>query len=140
MKKILVFVLIALVGIALGVGGTVGAQLFFFKKTNTVAKAAPKKDGPVVSVGDMTVNLNGGFLKVNIDLEATDAKAATDIKNKLSFIQDRINTVLYNRPIQDVQTADGLAKLKQDLLTQLNQVTNNEIRDVLFISIVYQEG
>ena len=139
MKKILVFIIIALVGVAVGVGATVGVQALFFKNTKTAATPAPKKAGPIVSVGEFTVNLQGGFLKVNVDVEATDAKAAEELKTKQSFLRDRVNTVLFNRPISDVKSADGLEKLKKELATKLNEIADNKIQEVLFKDFVYQE-
>ena len=137
-KKLMVPILIVVVGIVLGTGGTLAAQKLFFK-SSAPAQAAPKPDGPLVSIGDFTVNLQGGsYLKTTITLEGTNAKSAAIITGKEAFLQDRVNTVLSGKSLADVETQAGRLKLRQELLAQLNQVADNNIQDVLFVSFVYQ--
>ena len=139
-KKSLITMIIALVlGIGLGVGGLIGAQKFIFKSTPTAAAKVQPQPGPLISLGDFTVNLQGGaYLKTSITVEVTDAKAETSVKAEVPFLQDRVNTVLSNKSLTDVQTQAAREKLRQDLIKQLNQVADNQITDVLFLSMVYQ--
>ncbi|TGE32618.1 flagellar basal body-associated FliL family protein [Desulfosporosinus sp. Sb-LF] len=141
-RKSLVFMIIALVlGVALGVGGTIGAQKFIFKSSTQSATAAStaKKAGPLLPVGEFTVNLQGGsFLKTTITVEVTDAKAEVLLKEEVAFLKDRVNTVLANKSITDVQTTAAREKLREELIKQLNEVADNKIKDVLFLSLVYQ--
>ncbi|MDQ7096231.1 flagellar basal body-associated FliL family protein [Desulfosporosinus sp. PR] len=141
-KKSLIFtILVLLVGTAIGVGGTVGVQKFFFKSTGSKVSAASaaQKDGPLLPLGEFTVNLQGGaFLKTSLTVEVTDAKAETQLKNEDAFLKDRVNTVLANKSLADVQTAAAREKLREELIKQLNEVANNQIDDVLFVSLVYQ--
>jgi flagellar FliL protein len=139
-KKSLITMIIALLlGIGLGVGGLIGAQKFIFKSTPTAAVKVQTQPGPLISLGDFTVNLQGGaYLKTSITVEVTDAKAETSVKAEVPFLQDRVNTVLSNKSLTDVQTQAAREKLRQDLIKQLNQVADNQITDVLFLSMVYQ--
>lgn len=138
-KSILLIILAAFLGIGLGVGGTLGVQKFFFADEAAAAeKSAPKKEGPVISVGEFTVNLQGGaFLKASIAVEGVDAKSQETITAKDAFIKDRINTVLSSKSLKDMQPAVR-ENLKSELMAQLNEVTGNKIQNVLFLSFIYQ--
>lgn len=138
-KTILLITLAVFLGSGLGVGGTLGVQKFFLNDgTTTEQKVAPKKEGPVITVGEFTVNLQGGaFLKTSIAVEAIDTKSEETLKAKDAFIKDRINTVLSSKSLSDMQPTMR-EKLKAELLAQLNEVTGNKIQNVLFLSFMYQ--
>lgn len=141
LKKILMIILIVVVGVGLGVGGTLAVQKFIFKNTAQAAAAQvkPKQDGPLISIGEFMVNLQGGaYLKTSITIEGTDAKAEASLKAKDAFLKDRVNTVLSNKTMADISTPAAREKLRQELLTQLNQVADNKIQNVLFVSFIYQ--
>jgi len=141
-RKFLIFIILALLGgVTLGVGGTIGAQKFIFKTSDqTVPTAtAPKKGGAYLPIGEFTVNLQGGsFLKTTITVEVTDAKTEALLKEEDALLKDRVNTVLAGKSLADVQTPAAREKLREELIHQLNEVANNKITDVLFLSLVYQ--
>lgn len=141
-KKSLLFIILAIVlGVGLGVGGTLGAQKFIFKSSsqNAPAATAAKTPGPLLPLGEFTVNLQGGaFLKTSITVEVADMKAETQYKTEDAFLKDRVNMVLANKSLADVQTPAAREKLRKELIKQLNEVANNKIQDVLFVSLVYQ--
>lgn len=135
-KAIIFIILAAFLGSALGVGGTLGAQKLFLDKGAT--KAAVKQEGPVIPVGEFTVNLQGGaFLKASIAVEGIDIKSEVTLKAKDPFIKDRINTVLSSKSLNDMQPAVR-EKLKNELIAQLNEVAGNKIQNILFLSFMYQ--
>jgi flagellar protein FliL len=139
-KTILLIVLTVFLGVAVGVGGTIGVQKLFLDDKSVTAepKSTPKKEGPVVPVGEFTVNLQGGaFLKTSIAVEGIDTKSQETLVAKDAFIKDRINTVLSSKSMQDMQP-NVREKLKTELIAQLNDVTGNKIQNVLFLSFVYQ--
>lgn len=139
MKKLLKTLVFVLIGIVIGVGGTLGFQSIFSKTAATKTVAAPQKDGPLVSIGDFMVNLQtGGFLKTTITVEGVDAKAEQVLKDKSAFMIDRVNMVLSSQSISGLQTPQGKEKLRQELIKNLNEVTGNEVQDVLFVSFIYQ--
>jgi len=141
-RKSLIFMIIAfLLGVGLGVGGTIGAQKYIFKAAaqKTATASVQKKAGVLLPIGEFTVNLQGGnFLKTTITVEVTDAKAEALLKVQDAFLKDRVNTVLANKSLADVQTPAALEKLRQELIKKLNEVADNKITDVLFLSLVYQ--
>ena len=143
-RKSLIFMILALLlGLVLGVGGTVGTQKFIFKtpvqSTTSVNVSHTKKVGVLLPIGEFTVNLQGGsFLKTTITVEVTDAKSEVLLKEADAFLKDRVNTVLSNKSLADVQSSAGREKLREDLIKKLNEVADNKITDVLFLSFVYQ--
>ena len=139
-KTVLLILLALILGIGLGIGGTIGAQKVFFKSTaNAEPKAAKKEPGPLVPIGEFTVNLQGGaYLKTSITVEGVDAKSEQFLKAKDAFMKDRVNTVLSNKSLADVQTPAAREKLRQELIAKLNEVADNKVQNVLFLSFVYQ--
>lgn len=143
MKKSLIFIILALVlGGALGIGGTMGAQKFIFKSSEGSSAAEvikAKKTGPLLPVGEFTVNLQGGsFLKTTITVQVVDDKAAEQLKEEDAFLKDRVITVLSSKSLSDVQNPEVREKLRKELIDKLNEVAENKIIDVLFLSFVYQ--
>lgn len=135
-KSILFMILAIILGASLGVGGTIGIQKVFF--TGETSNVMAKKEGPVVPVGEFTVNLKGGaFLKATIAVEGVNTKSEETLVAKDAFIKDRINTVLSSKALGDMQP-ETREKLKTELMAQLNEVTGNQIQNVLFLSFVYQ--
>lgn len=135
-KAILFMILAIILGASLGVGGTIGIQKVFLAEETP--KVTPKKEGPVVPVGEFTVNLKGGaFLKTTIAVEGINTKSEETLVAKDAFIKDRINTVLSSKALSDMQP-EVREKLKTELMAQLNEVTGNQVQNVLFLSFVYQ--
>lgn len=137
LKSILAKILPPILGLAIGVGGTLGVQILFFPKTATQTQVVVQ-DGPVVEIGEFTVNLQGGsFLKAQIAVEGAGKKADVDIQAKIDFIKDRINTVLSSKSLKDMQPQNR-DQLKKELISELNEVTGNKIQDILFLTFIYQ--
>ena len=137
-KSLIFTILIVLLGAILGVGGTIGAQKYIFKTPahNAGSASVPKKAGVLLPIGEFTVNLQGGaFLKTTITVEVIDAKSEVLLKEKDAFLKDRVNTVLANKSLTEVQARE---KLREELIKKLNEVADNKITDVLFLSLVYQ--
>ena len=143
LKARMPMILALLVGVLLGVGGTMGVQTIVLpaltKSTEAVDVQQEKPVGPLVDIGEFTVNLQGGsFLKTTLTVEGTDEKADVLLKSKVAFLKDRVNTVLSNKSLVDVQTPVAREKLRKELISSLNEVADNKITDVLFLSMVYQ--
>lgn len=136
-KFIIAIFLAGFLGSMIGVIGTISAQAIFFPK-DSGGNVIVKEEGPIVPIGEFTLNLQGGsFLKTNISVEGMNEKSAEVIQNKDAVIKDRINTVLSSKSIQDMQP-EVREKLKKELIDQLNEVTNNNVQDIFFLSFVYQ--
>lgn len=145
MRKTILVILMLILGIALGTGGTVIVEKVFLNGSSASAAGGDqaqtqvKKDGPLVSIGEFTVNLQGGsLLRTSITVEGVDAKAESVINAKTDFMKDRVNLVLGSKSLSDVVTPAGREKLRSDLLAQLNEIAGNRIQQVLFITFVYQ--
>ncbi len=138
-KLIIAIFLAGFLGSTIGVVGTLGAQKLFFSDSPTGQAAVIKKEeGPVISVGEFTVNLQGGaFLKTSIALEGMNEKSEAVLTAKDAFIKDRINTVLSSKTLKDMQP-EVREDLKHELITQLNEVTGNQVQGIFFLSFVYQ--
>lgn len=141
-RKSLIFMIAALVlGLVLGVGGTIGVQKFILKTPaqSTATASSSQPTGVLLPLGDFTVNLQGGaFLKTTITVEVTDAKAEALLKGEDAYLKDRVNTVLSGKSLADVQTPAAREKLKAEMVKSLNEVADNKIMDVLFVALVYQ--
>jgi flagellar FliL protein len=134
-------ILAVVLGVGLGVGGTYGVQKYIIKAPvqSTATTSVPKKAGVLLPIGEFTVNLQGGsFLKTTITVEVIDEKSEIHLKERDAFLKDRVNSVLVNKSLTDVQTHAAREKLREELLKKLNEVADNKITDVLFLSLVYQ--
>ena len=137
-KQIIAIFLAGFLGSTIGVVGTLGAQRVFFSENPGGQVAIEKKEGPVISVGEYTVNLRGGsFLKTAIAIEGMNEKSEEIILAKDAFIKDRINTVLSSKSLKDMEP-EVREDLKYELITQLNEVTGNQVQSIFFLSFVYQ--
>jgi flagellar FliL protein len=77
------------------------------------------------------------MVKAEITIEGVNEKSEEKILAKEIFLRDRIITVLGSKGVTDVKSVEGRDKLKHELVTQLNEICNNEIKDVLFKSFIY---
>ncbi|MCB8814131.1 flagellar basal body-associated FliL family protein [Desulfosporosinus shakirovi] len=141
-KSLVITIVAVLLSLGLGVGGTLGTQKYIFKTFDDSEKShvkSSRKSGPLLPIGEFTVNLQGGsFLKTNITVQVIDEKAEVSLKEEDAFLKDRVNTVLSNKSLNDVQTPAARERLREELVNQLNEVADDNITDVLFISMVYQ--
>ncbi|HWQ89475.1 MAG TPA: flagellar basal body-associated FliL family protein [Desulfitobacteriaceae bacterium] len=150
-KTLFLVIIVFILGIGAGIGGTMAAQKYLFKNSPAEGNAeavksrmvqsgtAADNDGPLVPIGEFTFNLQGGsFLKTAITVEGVNSKSEEFLKSKLAFLKDAINVVLSDKSLADIQTPEAREKLRQDLLFKLNTVTDNKVANVLFESFVYQ--
>lgn len=140
-KSLVITIVAVLLSLGLGVGGTLGAQKYIFKTDDSEKShvKSSKKSGPLLPIGEFTVNLQGGsFLKTTITVQVIDEKAEVSLKEEDAFLKDRVNTVLSNKSLNDVQTPAARERLREELVNQLNEVADDNITDVLFIYMVYQ--
>ncbi|MEI6501260.1 MAG: flagellar basal body-associated FliL family protein [Armatimonadota bacterium] len=122
-------------------------------------KAADKTkeggDGAVVDLGEFLVNLEGGtesrFLRAEVSVRLSglptaekkgEGGAASVEKlpaSDLAVARDCVNTVLSSGVFQQLRTAPGREKLKQDVLAKLQKsLVKYDVQDVLFTSFVMQ--
>jgi flagellar FliL protein len=138
-RKFFAVVGILVIGMGLGAGSMVLKERFFPTGQVQFDKEKKHKEiGPLIEMEEIFVNLDrGGFIKTEITLEGVNSKSKEKIQAQEVFLRDRIIMVLGSKGLQDVQT-DGREKLKKELLTELNKICHDEIKDVLFKNFVYQ--
>jgi len=136
-KKSMIFVVLAIIiGAGVGIAGYMGAQNFFPGQSDS--KVSTSKKGPTMSLGEFTVNLQGGYMaRVGVTIEVINAKALVQVKEREPFLKDKANLVLSDRPVKDYQGMEAKIKLKEELLAGLNQVADGNVADVLFDTILY---
>ena len=93
-------------------------------------------------LGELTTNLASGgekkYVKVNIVFELNDKSLEKEIKEKLPVLSDRI-IVLLNSKKSDDLSAENRAKLKNEILSNLNTVlTTGKLEDIYFSDLVMQ--
>lgn len=130
-----VIIIVVLLVIVLGAGGFIAKQKFFPANQEKVVEEIV---GPLVDLKSFMVNLNdGGMLKAEITIEGMNAKSEEKLIEKEIFFRDRINSVIASKGINDVSTNEGREILRKELITELNKICPDEVKDVLFSSFLY---
>jgi len=98
--------------------------------------------GPLFQLGEITTNLASGgekkYVKVNIVFEMSDKSLEKEINEKLPVINDRIILLLNSKKSDDL-TAENRAKLKSEILNNLNAVlSTGKLEDIYFSDLVMQ--
>lgn len=139
-SKSIVVVVAFILGLVVGVGLATAEMIWLpdgFKAAGEVQED-PNKTGPLIELGEFTVNLSGGgVLKTEITLEGLNESSSEIIQEKQTFLTDRTISVLSCQKIPTVAQLEGKEKIKSELLAQLNELCNNEIKEVLFTSYIY---
>jgi flagellar FliL protein len=129
--KIVGAVVIALVG-----------YKFFLAPKPTVAKAAdaPPKEGAVVALPDLTLNLQDGkYLRVGVGLILEAGTSAESMKEELPKASDVIVSDLSNQTYANLMKIDERNKVKDDLSKKVRaEFDNKKVVRVIFSSFVMQ--
>ena len=143
--------LIIIIAVIIAAGA--GAGVWFMRRT---ASAAQSKDlapaatqiKSVLHLDNFIVNILGtdgsdGYLRVGIDLglgkEMKEGEGQTQGPPFTPKLRDAILNVLAARQMDDLLTADGKEKLKQDLLRTITEkVPEIDCRDVYFTEFLVQ--
>lgn len=119
-KKIIAAVVIAVVGY----------KFFLAPKPAAKAEGAPKKEGAVVALPELTLNLaNGKYLRVGIALvyweghggDGGGEGASAGADKEASIASDVAVTVLSARSYDDLKTTEGKNAAKEEITKNLNQ-------------------
>ncbi|WP_457560161.1 flagellar basal body-associated protein FliL [Caminibacter sp.] len=99
--------------------------------------------GPIYPLDQFIVNLVSNnadrYLKCKIDLELDSPDLQKEIDKKLPAIRDAIIQILSSKTVEEIQTAKGKEKLKEEIKRKLNEMlTTGEIRHVYFTEFVIQ--
>jgi len=153
-SKLLLIVIIVLLLVLLIVGGVVAYFLLSGDEQQTdqaepqkVEKKKKASDmaeiGPIYPLDQFIVNLvsnnSSRYLKCKIDLELDSPELQQEVDKKLPAIRDLIIRILSSKTVEEIQTAKGKEKLKEEIKRKINEMlTTGEIRHVYFTEFVIQ--
>jgi len=152
-SKLLLIVIIILLLLLLVIGGLVAYFLLSGnpnKQTQEPQKIEKKHKvsdlaniGPIYPLDPFTVNLISSnadrYLKCKIDLELDSPDLQKEIDKKLPAIRDMIIQILSSKTVEEIQTAKGKEKLKEEIKNKINSIlTTGEIKNVYFTQFVIQ--
>jgi len=154
-SKLLLIVIIVLLILLLAIGGLVA---YFLLSNNDEkqpdqqqTKKMEKKHkvdsmaeiGPIYPLDPFVVNLVSPnadrYLKCKIDLELDSPDLQKEVDKKLPAIRDLIIQILSSKSVEEIQTAKGKQKLKEEIKRKINEIlTTGEIKNVYFTEFVIQ--
>jgi len=154
-SKVLLIVIVVLLLLLLIIGGAVA---YFLLSSNDQQdnpdqpkqeKVVKKKKsdltqmGPIYPLDQFIVNLVSNnserYLKCKISLELDAPELQQELDKKLPAVRDTIIQILSSKTVEEIQTARGKEKLKEEIRRKLNEMlTTGEIRHVYFTEFVIQ--
>lgn len=154
-NKLLLIVIIVLLLLLLVIGGLVA---YFLLSGNDNTQQPPQQQqkiekkhkvdsmaeiGPIYPLDPFVVNLVSPnadrYLKCKIDLELDSPDLQKEIDKKLPAIRDLIIQILSSKSVEEIQTAKGKQKLKEEIKRKINEIlTTGEIKNVYFTEFVIQ--
>lgn len=147
-KKIILFVLIGILSVGAGIGGT----WYFMKQQqedgSDVTAKKKKKPTTFIKLESFTVNLQSDnreprYLQVELSLKANESEAVKIIENKKPEVRNQILLLLSSKKPSEINTLEGKQKLSQEIIQAIRSKVDSEdleddILDVLFTSFIIQ--
>lgn len=147
-KKIILFVLIGILSVGAGIGGT----WYFMKQQqedrSDVTAKKKKKPTTFIKLESFTVNLQSDnreprYLQVELSLKANESEAVKIIENKKPEVRNQILLLLSSKKPSEINTLEGKQKLSQEIIQAIRSKIDSEdleddILDVLFTSFIIQ--
>ena len=89
------------------------------------------------------VNVTGDgynrFLKLRVELEASDVDLKEELDARLPQVRDALIVLLSSKQLSDITDFEGKALLKEDMLERVNDLLDSgQIRSILFTEFVVQ--
>ena len=99
--------------------------------------------GPMFPLDTFTVNLlsDSGrrYLKVQMNLELDGEELAAELESKTAVVRDVAIRLLSSKTLEEISTAKGKEKLKEQIVNQLNlRLRDGNIRNIYFTEFVVQ--
>jgi flagellar FliL protein len=99
--------------------------------------------GPMFPLDTFTVNLlsesGRRYLKVEMNLELSGEELGLELDNKTAVIRDIIIRLLSSKSLEEISTAKGKEKLKEQIVDQLNmRLRDGRVNNVYFTEFVVQ--
>ncbi len=151
-KVIIIILVMLILLLVLGVGGFIAWTKYIAPAIGMAphgtAPAVKEKVsdttlGPMLPLEPFIVNLAeaGGkrFIKITMELELSNKELENEVKGKIPQFKDHIITVLSSKSMDEVITAEGKFKLKEEIMSRLNQnLRGGTVRNVFFTEFVVQ--
>jgi len=153
-SKLLLIIIIVLLLLLLIIGGVVAYFLLSSNNEDQNQPQQPKIEkkhkvsdmaeiGPIYPLDPFIVNLvstnANRYLKCKIDLELDSPELQQEVDKKLPAIRDLIIQILSSKSVEEIQTAKGKEKLKEEIKRKINSIlTTGEIKHVYFTEFVIQ--
>lgn len=139
-KQFLIFIILGFLII-----GVASAGVFFILgkkgeegKASQAKKAKEQAQAFYLDLEPIIVNLldptGKRYLQIRLTLEIPDQKVEEIIKKKEAVIKDTIITVLSGKTIEEVIVPEAKDKIKQELLTRVNEVLGEELITNIYIT------
>ena len=133
------WIIIAVLLVALGVGGYFGYTMFFAAPSDEAASeetAQAEENVPLESLEGMLVPLptflvnladplGRRYLKLGIEVEVRDEKASQDLAKYEAKIKDTLLLLLSSKTYDGLATMQAKMELKQEIADRLNQILGN---------------
>jgi flagellar protein FliL len=135
--------------LVLNLGGT-GFVAFKTLQPQVAHAAAAKpaheeaKPGPVITLDPFVVNLNeegsSRFLKVSLELEVTDAKAAKELETQKRAVRDEVLRYLSGLTVADTLGETNKAKIQAGLIARIDKPLGGKgsVRHMYFSEFMVQ--
>ncbi|WP_456464445.1 flagellar basal body-associated FliL family protein [Persephonella sp.] len=151
-KKKLIILLAVLLLLLGGGGGAAYKFLVLDKQSDKQENKAEKIQeeirnveniGIMFEVGTFVVNLADKdadrYLKVTVILEIENEQVKQEVEKRLPQIKDSITTLLFTKTSRELKTAEGVEKLKEEILRRVNAILPlGGVKNVYFTDFVIQ--
>jgi len=152
-KPFLKFIILGVIALVLGAGGSAGWNFFIKGKKEEIKKEEIKKNankpypkkkkekpGIAYPLDSFIVNLldkagaGKRYLKIKIVLEVGDEEGQRTVDSHIPQLKDTILLLLSSQSFSDINTMEGKIELKQILLSRINQVLGEGIVHRLYFT------
>ncbi len=100
------------------------------------------KSGGFITLDPIIVNLASDkgkrLLKVSIQFEPATQETAQEISNRQPQVIDALITVLSSKSSEGLLTMEGKIALKEQIMTKLNGILANGVKNVFFVEFIIQ--
>lgn len=144
MKRLIFFLLLALLLLILGFGGGLFVGRAWLAPDGSSSSVKVEEPGPVFFVGDFISNLAGAgnhVVNFKLSLEMSSPKAVELISspNWLARVKNEVILLTKDRVFEDLTSAEGIISLAEDIKRTLNS-TMPQVRDKAPVVRVLFEG
>ena len=147
-KKPILFILIGLLSISTGIGGT----WYIMKDQNGEAETTvldKKKPTTFIKLETFTVNLQPEdheqhrYLQVDLTVKVSETEVTNVIKEKMPEIRNQILLLLSSKNATEISNYEGKQQLSQGIAEAIrlkveHEMLQDDIQDVLFTSFIIQ--